>query len=326
MSAPNPHADVSPQAKEISMKKQSEHQTAEQPESSQALSDHHTPSGPPARRQLLGTGVYGMGAALLGLAAAACGDDDGESDTSNGGSAGRGGSSANGGSAGKGGSAQGGAATNGGTSGRGGAAAIAGAGGEGGTSAGPDADITPLNALLAAEYNAITAYTAGAGLINNAPATDPLYPLRAEIIAIAVSIQTQHKLHAQALVEAIEALDGTAVEEADIAAEFDPPRALVQNPSISNVLKFAASAERGAAVAYNQVLSGLEDAQLRFLATSIEGDESQHFIVLTALVLGLADPGENLSVARAGDVFPQAFVSSVAGFDGLNVAPPDYFP
>lgn len=29
MSAPNPHADLSRQAKEISMKKQSEHQTAE---------------------------------------------------------------------------------------------------------------------------------------------------------------------------------------------------------------------------------------------------------------------------------------------------------
>jgi hypothetical protein len=328
MSAAKPSAKMSPQAKETSMKKQSEHEGAEQQKTSNELGDPGARSGTPARRQLLGTGVYGVGAALFGLAAAACGDDEDDGDSSNGGSSGRGGSSGSGGSAGKGGSAQGGTATNGGTSGRGGATAGAGAGagGEGGTGVSPDADITPLNALLTAEYNAITAYTAGAGLIDGAPANDPLYPLRAEIIAIAVSIQTQHKLHAQALVEAIEALNGTAVEEADVAAEFEPPAALVLNPSITNVLKFAASAERGAAVAYNQVLAGLEDAQLRFLASSIEGDESQHFIVLTALVLGLADPGENLTVATAGDVFPQAFVSSVAGFDGLDIAPPDYFP
>ena len=43
--------------------------------------------------------------------------------------------------------------------------------------------------------------------------------------------------------------------------------------SAARSLKFGASAERAAAVAYNQVLSGMEAAQVRFLASSIEGDE-----------------------------------------------------
>jgi ferritin-like protein len=153
-----------------------------------------------------------------------------------------------------------------------------------------------------------------------------LYGLREVVVAIAVDIQAQHKLHAAALVDAIEELGGTPVDEAEVAEAFTPPQGLVDNPTISNVLKFAASAERGAAVAYNQVLATMADAKLRFLASSIEGDETQHFIVLTALVLGLADPGPNLAVATAGDVVPQPFVSKVGNVNGLNAAPADYFP
>lgn len=285
-----------------------------------------------ARRTLVGGGAASLMAATLGLVAIACGDDDdapnmpggdgGASDE--GGKSSTAGKSASGGKAGT--SATGGKAGNASTAGGAGAggaeAGMAGAGGAPGT----DADLEPLNALLSAEYNAITAYTAGAGLINAAPNTDPLYGLREVVVAIAVDIQAQHKLHAAALVDAIEALEGTPVDEAEVAAAFKPPQGLVDNPTISNVLKFAASAERGAAVAYNQVLASMESAQLRFLASSIEGDETQHFIVLAALVLGLASPGPNLAVATAGDVVPEAFVSKVGKVNGLNAAPADYFP
>lgn len=188
-----------------------------------------------------------------------------------------------------------------------------------------DADIEPLNALLAAEYNAITAYSAGAGLITNAKPADPLYALRMVIVSIAVDFQSQHKLHAAALVEAIEELGGTPVIESEVAAAFKPPQGLVDNPSIGNVLKFAAMAERGAAVSYNQVLAGMEAAKLRMLASAIEGDESQHFIVLAALVLGLAAPGSKLSMDTADDVVPEAFSTSVGARKGLDVSPPDYF-
>ena len=200
----------------------------------------------------------------------------------------------------------------------------AGTGGSGGT-AGADADIAPLNALLSAEYLAVAAYTAGAGLITNASVTDPLYALRQVIVDVAVSIQAQHKLHAEALVDAIRALNGTPVVESEVAMTFKAPPELVANPSITNVLKYAAGAERGAAVAYNQVVAGLGSAQLRFLASSIEGDETQHFIVIAALVLGLAAPGPMLSSATANRVVPTAFVYTVGTDKGLNEMPADYF-
>ena len=282
------------------------------------------------RRKLINTGAIGAAAALLGVVAAACGSDEDTGTPATGGHGGVGGAG-KAGSGGKGGStAEGGSSGTAGGAGEGGASAgaageAAGAGGEGGAGGTADADVVPLNALLSAEYNAITAYSAGSGLIGAAGTTDPLYALRAVITDIAVSIQSQHKLHAAALVDAIEALDGTPVKEADVAAKFKAPTALLTNPTISNVLKFAASAERGASVAYNQVLAGMEDAQLRFLASSIEGDESQHFIVLAPLVLGLASPGPNLSEATAVKVFPEAFVSTVGTHAGLDALPADYF-
>jgi len=283
------------------------------------------------RRTLLNTGAIGAAAALLGLVAACSSDDDSGSPATGGGgtgSAGKAGATGRGGSGGKAGSTSNAGASAAGEAGSGGTSA-AGAGGEvagaGGAAEAADADLAPLNALLTAEYNAITAYSAGATLIAAAPSTDPLYALRQVITNIAVSIQTQHKLHAAALADAIEALDGTPVKEADVAAKFTPPAALVANPTITNVLKFAAGAERGATVAYNQVLAALEDAQLRFLASSIEGDESQHFIVLAALVLGLASPGPSLSDATAAAVVPKAFVATVDGKSGLDMGPPDYF-
>jgi hypothetical protein len=69
----------------------------------------------------------------------------------------------------------------------------------------------------------------------------------------------------------------------------------------------------------------MEAARFRLLASSIEGDESQHFIVLLALVLGLAAPGPKLGSASADDVVPEAFVTSAGERRGLDQSPPDYF-
>lgn len=247
-----------------------------------------------ARRELLGSGALAAASMMFGLVAAACSDDSDSSSTS---------------------------------------------GLDGGirdasidatmpvnadASVGTDADIAQLNALLAAEYTAITAYSAGAGLIGKAPSTDPLFALAVPITQIAVSIQSQHQLHAAALIDAIKSLRGVPVVEAEVAAKFVPPAGLVANPTITNVLKFAAGAERGAAVAYNQVVGALEAAKFRFLATTIEGDESQHFIVLAALVLGLASPSATLA-ANTGKVFPEPFVHSFASSSGLDTGPANYF-
>jgi len=325
MTEKNEKKNSSPLLQEQAMKDVTKkNEQSEASETSQTRASE-TATSVATRRKLINAGAAGAAAALFGLVASACGSDDDTGSPSTGGKGGSGGSSGKAGSGGKAGStATGGSA---GTAGEGGASAgSAGeAAGAGGAPDVADADIVPLNALLSAEYNAITAYSAGAGLIGGALTTDPLYPLRAVITDIAVSIQSQHKLHAAALVDAIGELNGTPVKEADVAAKFKAPAALIANPSISNVLKFAAGAERGAGVAYNQVLAGMEDAQLRFLASSIEGDETQHFIVLAALVLGLASPGANLSEATAVKVFPEAFVSTVGTHAGLDAMPADYF-
>jgi hypothetical protein len=261
------------------------------------------------RRRMLTQSAFGAALALVGFAVNACGDDK-KTDSGSGGSGGQVGSANTGGTS------KGGATTAGGDDG----------GGAGGADGVADADVAPLNALLAAEYNAITAYTAGAGLIGDAPVTDPLASLRAVLVQIALSIQAQHKLHAASLVAAIQALGGKPVTEASVVAQFQAPKGLLANASIGNTLKFAASAERAAAVAYNQAMQSLEDAKLRFLATCIEGDETQHFIVLTALVVGLVAPGSKLDAKTAATVFPAAFVSSVGAAAGLDKALPDYYP
>jgi bacterioferritin (cytochrome b1) len=185
-----------------------------------------------------------------------------------------------------------------------------------------DADVKVLNALLSAEYNAIAAYTAAAPLVQGAATTDPLYALRGTIVAVATNIMDQHELHAAALSDAITGLGGTPVAQTSVT--FSPPAGLLANPTITNILKFATGAERAAAVAYNKAIEGLEAANHRYLASAIEGDESQHFIILAALVLGLADPGANLSEARATELPPKAFVRTVGTQPGLETLTP-YF-
>lgn len=278
------------------------------------------------RRALLGTGATSAASALLGLFAAACGDDTetgaggGSASSGNGTTSGNGSTSSSGGPT----STAQASSSSGGQGGDGGS----GQGGGGGEGGGPpvvDADIAPLNSLLTAEYLALTAYAAGAGLIGDAPEDDPLFALKDVIISVATSFINDHTLHAQALAEAIEELGGTPVDQEEVADTFEPPDTLVANPTIRNVLKFAASAERGAAVAYNQVVGGLEAAKYRFLAGAIAGDETQHFLVLAALVTGLAGPGENLDAESGDQLVPAAFVYTVGDEGGLDAAPAPYY-
>ena len=124
--------------------------------------------------------LVGALAATLGLVAIACsGDDDDSSATP--GTAGKSnaeaGSSATGGKTGAMPSAGSAGKPTTTTGGNGGMPSLPGEGGAAGAAAMTPADIEPLNALLSAEYNAITAYTAGAGLIDAAPNTDPLFGL-----------------------------------------------------------------------------------------------------------------------------------------------------
>jgi rubrerythrin len=244
---------------------------------------------------------------LVGAAANSCG---GGSDDKGSGSGGKGSGGAQGGASSKGGA----------TSAAGGDAG--GAGGAGST----DPETERMNELLANTYHASTAYTAIAGLISDASATDPLISLRDVLLQIVTSAQAQHRLHASTLADAVKELGGAPISEASVVAQFAAPPGLIANTSISNALKFVATTERDAAVLSNETLAAITDPKARALASSIEGTQTQHYVLLAALVTGLVSPGAGLDKTTAAALFPAAFISSHGKNDGLDKTPPDYFP
>lgn len=271
-------------------------------ESSRAHSVHDTAAC--ARRRLVQSSTLAAAAALLGLGLSACGGGDDKGGAAKGsGGGGSGGASG----------------PSGGTSAKGGA----GGGVGGGMAADPKTD--PLNALLESTYLVVTAYSAAIGLLTDAVATDPLVAERDLFVQLTTSIQANHRVHASLLVEATKTAGGTPSAEASVVARFAPPAGLIANTSIANALKFVASSEREAAVRTNQILVELTTPELRALASSIEGMQAQHFIVLAALVAGLLSPGPNLDETSAASLFPSALVLSDASHAGLDQAPPDYF-
>lgn len=188
----------------------------------------------------------------------------------------------------------------------------AGTGGAGGGGAGGgtamDSDIASLNALLTAEYKAIDAYTQGAGVL-----TTDTTDLGKLVLAVAIEFQKDHKEHAALLDKTIKALGGTPVTEA--ANKFTLPTGF--KASTANVMKLACNEERKAAVAYNQVIKGLKAKNNRFIAAAIEGDETQHYVVLVTLIEGLAVPTTELTATKNADkVVPQAFTSATTDLGG----------
>ncbi len=190
----------------------------------------------------------------------------------------------------------------------------------GGTNApaGPDPDIIPLNAMLAAEYQAIAAYNAGLSILSAPPSGDPQAANALTLAAIATQWKTQHTAHAALLASTITGIGGTPVVQSTVT--FTPPTGFT--PSVTNVLKLAANLEKGAAIAYATAVANLSTAGNRFVAGTIEGDETQHFIVLYALLNGVVSPGVALAAMGTANVVPRTFVTSPTsdtsvGLDGL---------
>lgn len=169
---------------------------------------------------------------------------------------------------------------------------------------GPHPDIVPLNALRAAELNAIATYAAGLGILTTPPMGDPQTMNAIVLLNIANRWKMQHETHAAQLASAIRALGGTPV--ADSTGMFSMPTGFV--PSVTNVLKLACNAEKAAAIAYNATQRALTAATSRFLAATIEGDETQHFIVLYAILSGVAAPNPLQIIAGLNDIVPKTFV------------------
>ena len=130
-------------------------------------------------------------------------------------------------------------------------------------------DVDVLNQILQGEYFAIAAYDAALGT-----------KLLSEKIAVAArAFQADHRAHAQAIREAIEQLGGqsnAAKTWAEYAAQYPPPKLA----SEADVLRYAASLERLAAIADTKAVATVQDPALRTLFARIGGVEAMHWAVL----------------------------------------------
>jgi rubrerythrin len=128
-------------------------------------------------------------------------------------------------------------------------------------------DVDILNSALGAEQEAIAAYQLGAesGLLKK-PALD-----------LAVTFQDQHKAHAELLSATVKKLGGMPVTAKSVADYHFPTDKL---KSGTDVLRFAASLEKGAVSAYLGAIPLFANRDLAHAAGSILGDEAMHWAVL----------------------------------------------
>lgn len=126
-------------------------------------------------------------------------------------------------------------------------------------------DVRILNSALGAELEAIAAYQLGAesGLLQK-PALD-----------LAVAFQGHHKEHADVLAKTVSKLGGKPVLAKD---KYTFPTEKLK--SQSDVLRFAATLEKGAVSAYLGAVPLFGNRDLAKAAASILGDEAMHWAVL----------------------------------------------
>jgi len=180
-----------------------------------------------------------------------------------------------------------------------------------------DGDATLLNALLSAEWAAIAAYTAGAQYLGAPDGGDPMASAAPTVLAVAQHFAQQHQDHATQLSAAVTAAGGTPVAQSSVT--FTPPNGWTA--SVLNVLKLAANAEKAAAIAYTDTLKQISAAAAAQLVASIGGDETQHYTILSLIILGVAAPTAD-TLSMATDVVPRSFTASPGtGVEGLETVP-----
>ena len=140
----------------------------------------------------------------------------------------------------------------------------------GGTSAMAENDVAILNVALALEHEAIDAYQIGAesGLLSDA------------VLPVAVSFQSHHKEHRDALVATIEMLGGTAVAPRS-REEYAEGLNVAALTSQGDVLDLAATLELGAANAYLGVIPAFDSSDLAQVSARLAADEAMHWTALT---------------------------------------------
>ncbi|WP_353154305.1 ferritin-like domain-containing protein [Herminiimonas fonticola] len=127
------------------------------------------------------------------------------------------------------------------------------------------ADVNILNTALGAELEAIAAYQLGAesGL------------LQKPVLDLALTFQGHHKEHADVLAKTIAKLGGKAVNAKE---KYTFP--VEKLKSQTDVLRFAATLEKGAVSAYLGAVPLFGNRELAQAAASILGDEAMHWAIL----------------------------------------------
>ena len=127
------------------------------------------------------------------------------------------------------------------------------------------ADARILNTALGAELEAIAAYQVGAesGL------------LQKPVLDLAVTFQGHHKEHAELLAKTIAMLGAKPVSA---KARYNFPTETLKTQA--DVLRFAATLEKGAVSAYLGAVPVFGNRDLAKAAASILGDEAMHWAIL----------------------------------------------
>ena len=141
-------------------------------------------------------------------------------------------------------------------------------------------DIVILNSALGAELEAIAAYQLGAesGLLSKA------------VLDLAVVFQGHHKEHADVLAKTIGKLGGKAVVA---KPKYQFPTETLKTQA--DVLRFAASLEKGAVSAYLGAVPLFGNRELAKAAASILGDEAMHLAILRNALGEAPVPGAFMS-------------------------------
>ena len=126
-------------------------------------------------------------------------------------------------------------------------------------------DVGVLNTALGAELEAIAAYQLGAesGL------------LQKPVLDLAVTFQSHHKAHAELLAVTVRKLGGAPFPA---KAKYAFPTETLKTQG--DVLRFAATLERGAVSAYLGAVPVFGNRDLAKAAASILGDEAMHWAIL----------------------------------------------
>jgi rubrerythrin len=128
-----------------------------------------------------------------------------------------------------------------------------------------ESDVRILNTALGAELEAIAAYQVGAesGLLQK-----PVFDL-------AATFQGHHKEHADLLAKTVKQLGGKPVAA---RTRYTFPTETLKNQN--DVLRFAATLEKGAVSAYLGAVPVFGNRDLAKAAASILGDEAMHWAIL----------------------------------------------